>query len=44
MRDDNSLPESETMHEMVVWTGLIWLRIGTNGGALVYTEMRLRVS
>jgi hypothetical protein len=27
----------------VVWTGLIWLRIGTGGGALVNTVMNLRV-
>jgi hypothetical protein len=27
----------------MVWTGLIWLRIGTNGGALVNTVMNLRV-
>jgi hypothetical protein len=29
--------------DVVVWTGLIWLRIGTSGRALVNTVMNLRV-
>jgi hypothetical protein len=26
-----------------IWTGIIWLRIGTNGGALVNTVTNLRL-
>jgi hypothetical protein len=30
------------IQDEVIWIELIWLRIGTNGGALVNTEINLR--
>jgi hypothetical protein len=30
-------------YDRMVWIGLIWLRIGTSGGAFVNTVLNLRV-
>jgi hypothetical protein len=30
-------------YDVKLWTGFIWLRIGSSGGALVNTVMNLRV-
>ena len=41
--EDNIKMDLQEVGCGAVWTGLIWLRIGTGGGALVNAVMNLRV-